>query len=95
MFFQIKDEKQLPNVPNRICKECKKSILQFYTLKKTYEENEAVLLGTSVESAEERKKKFIAKQSLLPMLDEFLSEHVNDALEVTKLPDKLVINIGK
>lgn len=101
--LKIQDQHHVPNVPNRVCLDCKKSIISFYSLKKNFQDNEAVLHGRVEDKVEETSKFEKAeklevdpvmdpvKVELLPVIDEFLNEHINECLQVTKYADKLVI----
>lgn len=88
--LKIHDEISLPNVPNRICSDCRNTIISFYALKKNFQDNEAVLLGKS-ESAYECKPDPV-KVELLKRVKEFLDEHEGEPLNITKYTDKLVLH---
>lgn len=89
--LKIHDKYQLPDVPNRICLECKKSIIAFYALKKNFQDNDAVLLGKIDEIAVVAKPEDPVKVELFPVIEEFLKEHANECLQVTKYSDKLIL----
>lgn len=98
--INIRNNNQLPDVPNRICLDCKKTIVAFYSLKKNFQDNEAVLLGKfeDVDGSGELTEKVEedpVKTELLPVIKEYLKEHVNDCLQVTKYSDKLVLGPQK
>lgn len=85
----------LPNMPSKICQECKTSLCSFYSLKKNFLENEAVLIGKVAEPSGSTIKvsdKDSVRAKLLEIVDEFLEEHVDKDLQVTKHKGKLVIS---
>lgn len=89
--LKIRDRNELPDVPSRVCLDCKKSIVAFYSLKKNYQENEAILLGKLEETATIEKADDPVKVELLPVIEEYLKEHFNECLQVTKYSDKLIL----
>lgn len=74
-----------PNVPDRICDECQKTIIAFYSLKKSFQENEEVLFGKIDED--------LSSESPLPIVKEFLKENADKCLQISKYTDKLSIEI--
>ncbi|KAG5678196.1 hypothetical protein PVAND_007889 [Polypedilum vanderplanki] len=80
------DEKELPKL---VCHVCKDIILNFYQLKKTYQENESVLIEKS--SSLESESCNVEKEKLIKTVEEFYSEFEDGELNIIKYKDKLVI----
>ncbi|CAO1341901.1 unnamed protein product [Diamesa serratosioi] len=103
-----KSENSSISLPNRICKDCKTTLVEFYMLKKNFQENEACLFGTLNEPVKsevsfqsenlrdiieiERSKEYIVKNKINTYVDEFILEHVNDSLVINKYNDKITIS---
>ena len=82
----------MPNVPSKICTDCKKSIIAFYVLKKNFQENEVVLVGKEA-ATREIYEKSAETNSIRMEFDEFLKQHEHDDLEIEKSHNKLTIYI--
>lgn len=95
--FKIDFETQHPDVPNKICLDCKKLILSFYALKRNFQENESVMLAqisktpTIEDSYEETIKKDLFP-IIEPIFDEFLKEHPDEGIHIFKYTDKIIIS---
>lgn len=91
--LKIHDEQE-PDVPNKICVDCKKVICTFYVLKKNFQDNEAVLLGKTSEevNVETQQESDPVKRDLMPIIDDFLAKHINDEIHVAKYTDKVIIS---
>lgn len=103
-----KSENPTISLPNRICKDCKTTLVEFYMLKKNFQENEACLFGTLEEPVKkkeclqtenlkdmieiERSKEYIVKNKINTYVDEFILEHVNHSLVINKYIDKITIS---
>lgn len=90
-----------PLVPNRICGECQNTIVAFYTLKKNFHDNEAVLLGKvdgdSNQSGQESLEDACTAQppdegNILPIVKEFLKENSKKCFIISKYTGKLTID---
>lgn len=86
-FLELKiDENNSPNVPRKICQECKKTIVAFYALRKNFLDNEAVLVG---------KLAVPSKSALMLEVEAFLKEHEHEKLIVKMYVNQLVIQPAK
>jgi hypothetical protein len=90
-----------PLVPNRICQECHNTIVNFYSLKKNFQDNEAVLLGSSAllgkveedsnPSGEDEGQNQPSGENILPAVKEFIQENPGKTFSIKKQTGKLTI----
>jgi len=75
------------NLPNLICNECKNIIIKYYSLKKTFLENEKTLTSKSQTIDQHQKL-----HNLITIVEEFCS-HLSDedSINVLNYSDKIVI----
>lgn len=83
----LKVNTSLEVVPGKMCKECKKIITEFYKLKQNFKDNEAVLMGRAGITAEHPQQ-----QGIFPVIEDFLSEHIQESFRIEQFPDKLIIS---
>lgn len=97
--LKIQDESRvLPNMPSKICMDCKISLCSFYSLKKNFQENEAVLIGKIAGPSNSLTKvndEDPGRAKLLEVVDEFLEVHVGKDIQVAKHENKLVISLQR
>lgn len=84
--IKISNEIQAPNIPNRICNQCKTTSCEFYVLKKNFQENEAVLFGNAESSEQSSTESDVRK-----IFKDYMRDHKSDNLKAFKYPDKLEI----
>lgn len=89
--LKIPTQNNLPNVPSKICLDCKKTLTDFYSLKRNFQDNEAVLMGKTFEKSSPSFQHPL-KESLNHIIEEFLNEHLQNSLHVGKYTDKLIIS---
>jgi hypothetical protein len=84
-----------PLVSNRICEECQTTIANFYSLKKNFQDNEAVLLGKLYEDSsgcnEEQQNSEGTEANVLPIVKDFLKENEEKSFNILKYTDRLTI----
>lgn len=87
--LKIHSQNSLPNVPNKVCQDCKKTITDFYSLKKNFQDNEAVLLGKTFEKVEDHP----LREQVIAIVDEYLKNNLVDSISVVvdRYNDKLII----
>lgn len=83
----LKVDTSLRDLPSQMCKVCKKVITDFYKLKRNFKENETVLMGKAGIPVEHQQK-----EGILPVIEEFLTEHLQESFRVEKFTDKLLIS---
>ena len=87
-----------PLVPNRICAECQSTIVAFYSLKKNFHDNEAVLLGKVDEDSNQSVQESLEvapapeEGNIIPIVKEFLKENFNKCFNISKYTGKLSID---
>lgn len=87
-----------PNVPNRICDDCQKTIIAFYSLKKNFQDNELVLLGRIDEDSRDSSllvDPVSVEGNVLPIVKEFLKENSDKCIKISKYNDRLSIGLQK
>lgn len=85
-----------PTVPNRICGECQKTIIAFYSLKKNFQDNEAVLLGNVDDGPKPNSPEpETVEGNVLPIVKEFLKENFDKCFHISKYSDRLSIGLQK
>lgn len=75
--------------------DCKKTIVAFYTLKKNFNDNEAVINGDPVAGKEKSlgtATGTIFHNKMLAFLRAFLKEHSEENLQINKYTDKLIVS---